>query len=133
MLISNLGSYTNISSKFYFQNSLNSILINVFIFFLIAFGSGSISNIDVDMNEDISKITVEVDNYINEGLGIEFNEPAITIKNKKKIELNLDLNVEKIGSQGRKMVRCKVCYLYPQTVLINCKQKKITYHLFVQN
>lgn len=37
--------------------------------------------------------------------------------------MNLDLNFEKIGSQGRKMVRCKVCYLYPQTVLINCKQK----------
>lgn len=63
------------------------------------------------------------DNYINEGIGIEFNEPAITIKNKKKIKLNLDLNFEKIGLQGRKMVRCKVCYLYPQTVLINYKQK----------
>lgn len=98
------------------------------IFFLIASGSGSISKIDVDIDKDISKITVEYDNFTknlntNEGLGIEFNEPAITIKNKKKIKLNLDLNFAKIGSQGRKMVRCKVCYLYPQTVLINCKQK----------
>lgn len=100
MLISNLGSYTNISSKFYFQNSFNSILSNIFIFFLIASGSGSISNVDIDMNnnKDTSKITVEDDNYINEGLGIEFNEPAITINNKKKIKLNLDLNFEKIGS-----------------------------------
>ena len=98
MLISNLGSYTNISSKFYFQYSFNSILSNIFIFFLIAPGSGSISNVDIDMNKDTSKITVEDDNYINEGLGIEFNEPAITIKNKNKIKLNLDLNFEKIGS-----------------------------------
>lgn len=46
---------------------------------------------------------MEDDNFTNnlntnEGLGIEFNEPAITIKNKKKIKLNLDLNFEKIGS-----------------------------------
>jgi len=45
----------------------------------------------------------------NEGLCNEFNEPAITLK-------HLDLNFEKIGSQGRKMVRYEVCYLYPQTV-----------------
>jgi len=80
------------------------------------------------MNKDISKITVEDDNsnkYLNisEGFSHEFNEPIITMKNNKKIKLNFDLNFENIGSQGRKMVRCKVCYLYPQTVLINCKQK----------
>lgn len=54
MLISYLGSYTNISSKFYFQNSFNSILSNIFIFFLIASGSGSISKVDIDMNKDTS-------------------------------------------------------------------------------
>lgn len=43
--------------------------------------------------------------YLNksEGLCNEFNEPAITLKNNKKIKLNLDLNFEKIGSQGNKM------------------------------
>lgn len=65
MLISNLGSYTNISSKFYFQNSFNSILSNIFIFFLIASGSETMSNVDIDMIKDTSKITVEDDNYIN--------------------------------------------------------------------
>jgi len=89
------------------------------------------------MNKDISKTTVDVEDdnstkYLNiiEGLSNEFNEPAITIQNNKKIKLNLDLNFEKIGSQGRKMVRCKVCYLYPQTVLVNCKQKSHTTYLF---
>jgi len=96
--------------------------------FLIASGSGSISNINVDLNKDISKITVEDNNSIkylnqNEELSNAFNKPATKIQNNKKIKLNLDLNFEKIGCQGRKIVRCKICYLYPQTVLINCKQK----------
>lgn len=59
----------------------NNAQFNAFIFFLVASDSKSISNVDIDMNKDISKMTVEDDNStkylnINEGLSYQYNEPA---------------------------------------------------------
>lgn len=89
--------------------------------------SVSTSNVDINLSNDVIKIFDAEEsskNLNSNGKLASVHESTSEIKHNKKNKLNLDSNFEKIGTEGRKMVRCKICYIHQQTVLINCKQKK---------
>jgi len=89
--------------------------------------SGSGGNVSLEKRMEIDELNANGDsqNIANGSEQVEDVESSLkNVPHNEKEILNFDLNFEKIPSQsGRKKVRCKICFRYPQVVLMHCKQK----------